>query len=83
MLHSEDAALAVVQEIANGLEPKVEIEGIKYRTDYQDYQFLTKDEAHFEVREKLIDLYIIEQDLDTKREIAFRINHAIPFEEWE
>lgn len=82
-----DAAMELVQEIAKGVIPLREIDGVKYRSDYQDYQFIFMDKTHCEIREKLVDVCMTSKDeeelMEAKKEIAYRIKLAVEFEEWE
>lgn len=60
------------------------IDGVIYREDYQDYQVILDDTFHCEIREKLIDLIMTDpKHADTRREIAFLLQHAAEYEEWE
>jgi len=84
MPESVDDVLAILQKISNEMEAPKEIDLIRYREDYQDYQLILKDETRCEIREKLVDN--MEKDLnldDTIREIQYLICNSVQLEEWE
>ena len=78
--------MELVQAIANEIQSGREIDGVQYREDYQDYRFIFTDKTHCEIREKLIETCLSDggdENIDAKKEIAFRIKQAVEFEDWE
>lgn len=72
-----------VESIANDLKFSKPLTEIIYREDYGDYQVIIDDNLHCEIRERLIEEYIKTKHVDIRKEIFFRLEHAVEFEEWE
>ena len=87
MLHSEEKAMEIIKRIAGHIGLPRQIQEVCYREDYMDYQVLLDENHHCEIREKLIDTYVNTKGgvvkSDVEREIRFRLENAIEFEEWE
>lgn len=83
-----DKAMELIQNMAKEYATGREVDGIIYRSDYQDYRFLFVDKTHCEIREKLIDILLTgvgakDELIDARNEVIFHIKHAVEFEEWE
>lgn len=91
MPQSEERALEIIQGIAAEIDITRTIEGVTYRSDWQDFQVILDETFHCEIREKLIDMLaedIVEGKEDTlradaRREVEFRLNNLVEFEDWE
>ena len=83
MSASQEKARGVIKGIAEDMKLEREITSISYREDYQDFQVILDNQYHCEIRQKLVDTYFMNKNLDVKKEVMFRLEHAEKFEEWE
>jgi len=74
-----DAIVAIIKD----MKLKQEVTEITYRTDYQDYQVIFDETHHCEINESTIEGFMGTKNGDLKREIQFRLNHLVAFEEWD
>lgn len=75
-----DHLIAFAQEI----KLQKPIDGVIFREGYQDYQVILDNTFHCEIREKLIEMIMTDpKHVDTRREIAFLLQHPAEYEEWE
>ncbi|MCK5213755.1 MAG: hypothetical protein KAR05_00190 [Candidatus Omnitrophica bacterium] len=81
---NEEAVFKVLQEInVKDMDNRVTINEVYYRPDYQDYQIIVNTRYHCEIREKLFLDYAQHEHPDIKREIIFRLDNLMEFEDWE
>jgi len=86
MALSEEKALEILNQVikeVNDSSFKEEIKAIVYREDYQDYVVVLSNFCYSEIREKLILDYNEYKHEDVRREIMFKLKHAVQLEEWQ
>jgi len=83
MLHSEEKVSQMVAEVSREMGLTWKITRVIYRDDYQDYYVILSGSHHCELRQKLVDVYMESRDEDIRKEIEFRLAHAVELEEWE
>ena len=83
MAHSEDKVREMVQKIIDEMNLPRKISQVIYRDDYMDYRIILDGTHHCPIREKLVNIYLKDQDEDIRREIEFLLSHAVELEEWE
>ena len=85
MAYPEEKIQKVVEEllVEAALNRKVNV--VVYRPDYMDYQVVMDGSHHSELREKLFDLILTNNDPkgDARREIKYLLQNAMEYEEWE
>ena len=85
MAYSEDKIQKMVEELLVEAALKRKVNVVVYRPDYMDYQVVMDGSHHCELREKLFDLIIKDNDPkgDARREIKYLLQNALEYEEWE
>ncbi len=81
MATREEKAKTLLENIVAQLDLKVKISGVMYRDDYMDYFVVVNDEYYCEIREKVIDTYLVKPDADLLKDIRFRLANLTFFEE--
>ena len=79
----EEKAAQIISAVMKEMGSKLKITDLSYRNDYQDFQVIFDDRYHAEFRQKLIDTFAADKTGDVKREIVFRIENPMEFEDWE
>lgn len=79
---SKEAIDAIVV-ITKEMKLKKKMTEISYRSDYEDYQVIFDETHHCEINASTINDFMSTKNGDLKREIQFRLNHLIAFEEWD
>lgn len=85
MQYPEDKIQKVIEELLAEAGLKREVNVVVYRKDYMDYQTVMDGTHHAELREKLFDLILGNNDPkgDARREIKYLLQNAVEYEEWE
>ena len=85
MPYPEEKIKKVVEELLLEASSPRKVDVVVYRPDYMDYQVVMDGSHHSELREKLFDLIIKDQDPkgDARREIKYLLQNALAYEEWE
>ncbi len=83
MKYQPEKVLALIQDFVKEMKEQKQVDSVEYRKDYQDYRCAFTDNTHCEIRQKLVDVYIDNNSKEARKEIEFRIKHAVPWEEFE
>ena len=85
MLYPEEKIQKVIEELLAEAGIKREVDVVVYRKDYLDYQVVMDGSHHSELREKLFELMLTNNDPkgDARRELKYLLKNAAEYEEWE
>ena len=83
MYTGSQEAIDAIAAIIKDMKLKQELTGIAYRIDHQDYQVVFDDTHHCEIRDKLINDFMSTKNGDAKKQIQFKLNHLVAWEDWE
>ena len=83
MKYSEEKVAEILGGLAKEFNYTRQVTDVTYRADYQDYQVIIDNTHHCEIREKLIDDCLKVKNSDALKDIRFRLEKAIPYEDGE
>ena len=83
MAYDTDRVKNIVEKIIGEMGLNRKVTRVVYRNDYQDYRVILDGTHHCPIREKLVNVFVENQDEDVKREIEYLLSHAPELDEWD